>query len=423
MGIKDLIRAPGALRELRAAEVELQAESERLELRAEALNYTDSLISHRLAIAQGTHSPDAAQTAAAEFASGLVGRCLAVAIVEPEPAARLLTPSVLMELGRRVILRGNYAAWIDARSGQYKLRTVRHFSVVSGGIDARSWRYQLELAAPGPNGHTTMTQQVMQPGVYHVKVNENPYAPWYGTSPLANAGISSELLARVELKTAQELRGGVGGILPVPEGMLDDNKKALQTDLNQSQGEMRSWWRASGPAGSFSKRGLDGFAGRTKPIFSPCECTSHLGFGLGDAQGQILLAETQANAHGLGRQSAPPTDWEVKRFGAMIPEAHVQLRNDIGRDVCSALGIPPALYSGTDGGSSREGYRQLLTATLEPLAELITAEFRDKLGIAATLNFRKLAAADIAARARAFGSMVASGVSREDAAEASGLDL
>ena len=57
-------------------------------------------------------------------------------------------------------------------------------------------------------------------------------------------------------------------------------KTLLWTVLNQSQGEMRSWWRASGPAGSFSKRGLDGFAGRTKPIFSPCECTSHLGFGL-----------------------------------------------------------------------------------------------------------------------------------------------
>ena len=50
--------------------------------------------------------------------------------------------------------------------------------------------------------------------------------------------------------------------------------------LNQSQSEMRRWWRASGPAGSFSKCGLDGFTGRTKPIFSPRECTSHLGFSL-----------------------------------------------------------------------------------------------------------------------------------------------
>ena len=51
-------------------------------------------------------------------------------------------------------------------------------------------------------------------------------------------------------------------------------------DLNQRHSEMRRWWRASGLAGSFSKRGLDGFTGRTKLIFSPRECTSHLGFSL-----------------------------------------------------------------------------------------------------------------------------------------------
>lgn len=367
MGFLDYIRAPGALREVRA-------ESQKLTELRESLNFTESLIAHKLAVAQGTYSPDAAQTAAAEFAAGLIGRCLAVAIVEPEPAAHLLTPAYRMEIGRRLILRGNYAAWIDVRSGTFKLRTARHFSIVSGGIDARSWRYQLELAAPGSDGHSTMTKQVMQPGVLHVKINEDAHSPWYGSSPLLNAGISSELLARVESKTAQELRASVGGILPVPEGMQDDNKKAFQHDLGQ-------------------------------------------------AKGNILLTETQANAHGMGRQSAPLADWEVKRFGPMVPEAHVQLRNDVGRDVCAALGIPAALWTGTDGGSIREAYRQLLTATLEPFAELITAEFKDKLGMAATLNFRKLAAADVTARARAYGTMIAANVPRKDAALASGLDI
>ena len=35
---------------------------------------------------------------------------------------------------------------------------------------------------------------------------------------------------------------------------------------------------------------------------------------------------------------------------------------------------------------------------LEPWAEIIKAEFREKLGYPVTFNFRKLAAADIAAR-------------------------
>ena len=105
------------------------------------------------------------------------------------------------------------------------------------------------------------------------------------------------------------------------------------------------------------------------------------------------------------------------------PLTHIALRSEVGRDVCSALGIPGALYSGTDGGSIREACRQLLTATLEPWAEIIKAEFREKIGYPVTFNFSKLAAADIAARARAYGTLVASGVDKEDAALVSGLDI
>ena len=126
----------------------------------------------------------------------------------------------------------------------------------------------------------------------------------------------------------------------------------------------------------------------------------------------------------MGRQSAPQLEWTPRRLGAQIPESHIALRSDVARDVCAALGIPPALYAGGDGGSAREGYRQLLTATLEPLASIITrSEFREKVGYPVSLDFKRLAAADIAARARAYGTLVASGVDKEDAAEVAGLAL
>ena len=64
-----------------------------------------------------------------------------------------------------------------------------------------------------------------------------------------------------------------------------------------------------------------------------------------------------------------------------------------------------------------------MTATLEPYASLITAEFWQKVGYPASLNFRRLAAADIAARARAYGTLVASGTDKEDAAQVAGLAL
>ena len=66
MGIKDLLRAPGALAEIREAE-------NRIAEHREAIGYTERIIAHSLAVAQGTYSPDAAQCAAVEFASGIGG--------------------------------------------------------------------------------------------------------------------------------------------------------------------------------------------------------------------------------------------------------------------------------------------------------------------------------------------------------------
>ena len=64
-----------------------------------------------------------------------------------------------------------------------------------------------------------------------------------------------------------------------------------------------------------------------------------------------------------------------------------------------------------------------MTSTLEPYASLITAEFREKVGYPVSLDFKKLAAADVAARARAYGTLVASGVDKEDASEVSRANL
>ena len=267
-------------------------------------------------------------------------------------------------------MTGNYVAAIEVSQGQIQLRTARQWQVIRGGVDESSWVYELELAAPSGS----VTKRVQSLGVVHCRINTDAREPWLGTSPLLSAGISAALLARLESKTADEMRAQVGSLLPIPEGMGDDNRTHLQTDLAQLKGD-------------------------------------------------IALVETQANAHGLGRQSAPQLEWQPKRLGASIPESHIALRSDVARDICGALGIPPALYAGGDGGSAREGYRQLLTSTLEPYASLITAEFREKVGYPVSLDFKKLAAADVAARARAYGTLVASGVDKEDASEVSGLTL
>ena len=321
----------------------------------ESVNYTESLIAHQMAVATGTFSPDAAQTAAVEFAAGLTGRALAVAEVEPERASALLTPLRMMDIGRRLVTSGNYVALIEVIKGSIQLRVARQFHVVAGGVDESSWVYEIELAAPTD----MVTRRVQSHGVLHIRINPDCRDPWYGTSPLVNAGISADLLARVESKTGEELRAPNGTLLPVPAGLKDERKKELRTDL-------------------------------------------------GDLKGRTAIVETMSEGMGQGRFTAPHQDWQVKRMGAQIPEPHIALRSEVGRDVCSALGIPAPLFNGTDDGSSREAYRQLLTATLEPWASITKSEFREKIGYPMEFNFKKLAAADIAARARAYGTLVAS---------------
>ena len=54
----------------------------------------------------------------------------------------------------------------------------------------------------------------------------------------------------------------------VPQSILFDNTRlAVARILNQSEGEMRRWWKSSGGAGSFFKYGWEGFTDATKPIF------------------------------------------------------------------------------------------------------------------------------------------------------------
>ena len=83
------------------------------------------------------------------------------------------------------------------------------------------------------------------------------------------------MLARNQAEALQLIKGELNGLGYVGGLIQEDydfaevlleNVEVSQILLNQSQGEMRRWWRANGTAESFSRHGLDGFNGRTKPI-------------------------------------------------------------------------------------------------------------------------------------------------------------
>ena len=125
----------------------------------------------------------------------------------------------------------------------------------AGGI---GWTYR------GPS--ETVQRFLPSRGVVHVRIGADPVMPWMGVSPLVNAGLSSALLARIELRTGQEANARVGHLLPVPDGTSDESIDALKVDL-------------------------------------------------GALEGKIALVESQTAGHGQGRQAAPSSDWRLQRLG------------------------------------------------------------------------------------------------------------
>ena len=171
----------------------------RVETRA---SYTDSITELLLRQAVGGDS-DAVQTAAAEFCIGLVGRCFAAATLDPMMPA--VSPGLLMDIGRRLMSRGNavYAIQVDRRG--LTLLPVSSFDI-TGGVDPATWYYRCQL--PSPTRHETRI--LPYASVIHVRVNVDPYQPWVGISALAHAGLSSALIARLEKRMSEEVNSRTG---------------------------------------------------------------------------------------------------------------------------------------------------------------------------------------------------------------------
>ena len=100
-----------------------------------------------------------------------------------------------------------------------------------------------------------------------------------------------------------------------------------------------------------------------------------------------------------------------------MPAVHSAIQNA----VLAACGVPIELVIAADGTGQREAWRRFMHGTLQPLSLILVTELTRALGRTVTLTFDRLFASDIAGRARAFQSMVASGMDLQQAAGLSGL--
>ena len=294
------------------------------------------------------------ETAAVEFAVGIIGRAAMAAEVRGGGAT--LDPHTMAQLFRETVLLGESVQLIDLnrRTNVLRLLPVATRPIITGGPAPESWRYEVRL--PRPNGEDPLgidqlpVRNVGAEGVIHVRYMPYRAAPWQGVSPLQSAGFTAETLARIERSLQDDAKMPTGGIMPQPDGISADGIDQILLAMNQGKGS-------------------------------------------------LTLVETTANAFGLGKDAAPRRDWEQQRFGPMVPATSIQLWEGAMLAVLAALGVPPSLYT-SQGAALRESYRHLFGSTIEPLAALIQAELSEKLEETVTIRFPERVRSDVSALSR-----------------------
>lgn len=335
------------------------------EVRAGDAGYTDLLIQAALSRAGGENITSAA-LGAPQVAAGIVSRALAVATADGDRG--LLTPDCLASIGYDLVYSGQSVALfeVDAFGGLSLLRADPVEPVSTGGPDPRSWVYTLTLAGPGK----TRTLTSPSASVFHVRWNAHPLRPWRGRSPLAVAAASGQLAARLSQSLSDEASVAVSRIFAQPQGTGQGVVNALREAIRDPK------------------------------------------------QGRIALPETTKSGGGAGMSSAPTRDWRAERLGFDAPDPAVNLHALMLAELGAACGVPWALMPGSNanGPALREAQRELLTGTVEPIGQLVAAELGRVLEGRVELHHHRLAAADVAARARAVHLLVEkAGVARDDA--------
>ena len=324
----------------------------------EKRNFSDILI-NQLTQSATSSVALATSSSALEIVAGNVGKAFLCAEVK---GTDLLTPSVLKEIGRDLLIYGE-SVW-SIQSGEL----VRASSYdVEGGFTKSSWRYHLTFPSPS---RTHVTVKMGQKNVFHFLYSVEVHRPWRGVSPLSRAISSGEFVARIEKSLSQEAGGVVGHLLPVVKDGDDNSLSELRTSLAR-------------------------------------------------LSGNVALVETQRNMTG-DMQTVPRKEWEPQRIGHAIPQGTSLIYDSIFKSTLGVLGFPYDLIE-SPGAAQREAYRRFVMLTVAPLGKIISSEVMEKTGIPVSLDFNSLMSADIAGRARAYKGFKEAGLKDDEAKRLVGL--
>ncbi len=321
------------------------------DVRAGSDSYTEA------AIAAIHGSSSAVHTGGVGAGTAIASRLYELALASAEPigeGAELLTPAVLARMGRDLAECGE-TVWLASLEGAMPATWLSHCNEyeVRGGHRLESWMYRLQMTGPS----ATATLSAPSSEVVHVRLHASRSVPWRGRSPLYVAGQTGALAAMVNQALVEEYSIGSKLIAPMPAKVQGFGQSELNA-LRQA----------------FSNR-------KYRFLFPPT--TQQIG------------------------TDRPQTDWKPQRFNPQYEEAQAHMIAVVTRSVAACYGVTSALSSVSDttppGPSLREAWRQFVANTVEPFGRLISAEVSRVFGGEVKLSFKRLAAIDLAARARALG--------------------
>ncbi len=283
--------------------------------------------------------------------SGVVAGCanlwangLAMAVTDCD----LLTPDVLMAMGRQLASEGN-SVWHVTPMG---LVPVSEYDLTTE--DGRPKGYRLTI--PDIRGSSQITALAGE--VLHIRIGADARAPWQGIAPLRRAQISAGLLNATEVALAETFRDAPIGskVLGMPESSTQANNQLAQS-----------------------------FRGK---------------------HGRVLVRDSSTLYAGSQGQ---PDDWRPADLTPNLRDSMAVESLRAARDaVCHVYGVLPALMNDQAAGPViREAQRHLATWVLAPIAKLIAYEVKTKTGEAAEVDvFTGLGAFDVGGAARAMGAIV-----------------
>ena len=328
-----------------------------------AADFTQRVLDSLISSAAGASSGNA--IASLETASRFWGLGLASAAISPASAELAsISPSVLDAIGRALCRSGESLHVIVVRGGRVTLTPCAQWTVL-GSYNPETWQYQVTLNGPT----TAQTSTVPAASVLHVRYAPEPSRPWVGRSPMALAIDTTRAAGLLEAATAGELNF--------------TQRQVLTPRRNQGDYSVAD---SLGP----------------------------------DTIQKIVTAFTEHTHAGC---FVIPADVEPRRLGPEPPDSFPLLRDRLEKSILAMHGIPPALVAERGTGTAmREAFRQVLHSLLKPLGALVVEELKLKLDPEASMSFDALRAGDITGSARAFGSLVKSGLTPQSAARIVGLD-